>query len=97
MIIFLLLLVACLCFLYIRSTQQTKAAKDDAKCWKLLAQMYDNWSQTEFENNQVLRQQRDDAYLSIEVMALGLEQERRDHSTAMVLVLNQFLKPKEPA
>jgi hypothetical protein len=91
--IILLLIIAGLCFAYLRSTQQTKSAKDDAKCWKLLAQMYDNWSATEFENNQVLRQQRDDAYLSIEIMALGLEQERRDHETALILVLNQ----KEPA
>jgi hypothetical protein len=90
--VILLLIIAGLCFAYLRSTQQTKFAQDDAKCWKLLAQMYDNWSATEFENNQVLRQQRDDAYLGIEVMALGLEQERRDHATAMIMVL----KTKEP-
>lgn len=91
--VILLLIIAGLCFAYLRSTQQTKSAKDDAKCWKLLAQMYDNWSMQEFERNEVLTQQRDDAYLSIELMALGLEQERRDHETALILVLKQ----KEPA
>ncbi len=87
--VILLLIIAGLCFAYLRSTQQTKSAKDDAKCWKLLAQMYDNWSHQEFERNELLTQQRDDAYLSIELMALGLEQEHRDHETVLTLVLNQ--------
>lgn len=91
--IILLLIIAGLCFAYLRSTQQTKSAKDDAKCWQLLAQMYDNWANDEMVRNDRLTQERDDAWLSIEVMALGYEQQRIHFEKSITMVLNQ----KEPA
>jgi hypothetical protein len=85
--IILLLVIAALCFAYLRGTQQTKAAQDEAKCWKLLSQMYWNWAEEEFDKTDRLTRERDDAYLSIELMALGLDQERRHYETSLMMVL----------
>lgn len=87
--IILLLIVAGLCFAYLRSTQQTKSAKDDAKCWRLLAMMYDNWAEDEMTRADRAIQERDDAWLSIEVMALGYEQQRVHFERSITMLLNQ--------
>ena len=91
--IILLLIIAGLCFAYLRSTQQTKSAQDDAKCWKLLAMMYDNWAADEMTRADRVTQEREDAWLSIEVMALGYEQQRVHFERSIHMLLNQ----KEPA
>lgn len=91
--IILLLIIAGLCFAYLRSTQQTKSAQDDAKCLALLNKMYAKWYMESYDKNYDLEGKLADAYLSIEVMALGLEQERRDHAAMLTTLLNQ----KEPA
>lgn len=87
--IILLLVIAALCFAYLRSTQQTKTAKDDAACWKLLSQMYWHWAEEEYDKNDRLTIQRDDAYLGIEIMALGYEQQRVHFETSLTMVLAQ--------
>lgn len=91
--IILLLVIAALCFAYLRSTKQTKAAKDDAKCWKLLSQMYWHWAEEEYDKNDRLTIQRDDAYLGIEIMALGMDQERRHYEASLTMVLAQKETP----